>query len=174
VKLRCDLHVNGGERKLQLMQGPNEPEEHLALKLGAYLQFWDFEPVIDAGVKTPALAQYEFMPDVAAFYPDGSIKLWVECGSSTMNKLLKLTRRLPRGRVVVVKTTAREAQRLRLEVQEKLDKPHRIEILCWPGSSFKDWAATVGENVEVYGEASELSINAVVNEKMFAIDLERY
>ena len=35
MKFRCDLHLNGGSRKLILMPGPNETVEHLALKLAA-------------------------------------------------------------------------------------------------------------------------------------------
>ena len=53
MKLRCDLNVNGGERKLLIVQGPNEPESHLALKLAACLLFWDSEPLVDASVKLP-------------------------------------------------------------------------------------------------------------------------
>lgn len=173
MKLRCDLHVNGGTRKLLIVQGPNEPEEHLALKLAGCLLFWNFDPIIDAGVKIPALAQYEFLPDVLGLDEGGEIKLWVECGSTTMNKLGKLTRRLSRGRIVVLKTNTRDAERLRRDCQDQLDKPDRIEICSWPGKTFRDWAAAVGENTAIYGEASELSLNAVVNEIMFAVDLER-
>ncbi len=174
MKLRCDLHVNGGSRKLLLVPGPNEPDEHLALKLAAYLLFWDREPIMAATTKTPALAQYEFLPDVLGLDEAGDIRLWVECGTATMHKLGKLTRRLSRGRIVVLKTTSREAERLRRDVGDQLDKPHRVEILAWPGSSFRDWTNAVGERTEVYGEASELSINAVVNERPFAVDLQKY
>ena len=176
MKLRCDLHVNGGSRKLLIVQGPNEPEEHLALKLAACVLFWDKEPLLDASAKTPALAQYDFLPDVLGLDEAGGIALWVECGSSTMNKLSKLTRRVPagQGRIVVLKATARDADRLRSEVSEQLDKPQRVEIIAWPGTSFKEWTAAVGEKTEIYGEASELSINAVVNQIPFTVDLERH
>ena len=174
MKLRCDLHVNGSERKLLIVQGPNEPEEHLSLKLAACLLFWGFSPVIDANAKTPALARYDFLPDALGLDEAGDIVLWVECGSTTMNKLDKLTRRMSRGRIVVLKTAAREAQRLRLDCDAQLNKPERVEIYCWPGSSFREWASAVGESAEIFGESSERSINAVVNEKVFNVDLERY
>ncbi len=176
MKLRCDLNVNGGNRRLLIVQGPSEPEEHLALKLAAFLLFWDKEPIIDASVKTPALAQFDFLPDVLCLDAGGDIVLWVECGSSTMNKLTKLTRRVPvgRGRIVVLKTTERDAERLRSDMNAQLDRPERIEVLAWPGSSFKDWVAAVAEKTEVYGEAAEGSLNVVVNEKPFAVDFARY
>jgi uncharacterized protein YaeQ len=174
VNLRCELTVNGDSRKLLIVQGPNEPEEHLALKLSGYLLFWDHDPIVGAGTKLPALSEYEFLPDLLALDDAGEIALWVECGSSTMNKLNKLTRRLSRGRIVVLQPTAREAERLRQDCEAQLDKPHRIEILAWPGTSFKDWTRAVTERTEIYGESSEASLNAVVNEKPFSIDLARY
>jgi hypothetical protein len=175
MKLRCELNVNGGYRKPLFVAGPNEPDEHLALKLAGYLLFWDHEPIVDASAKTPALAQFDFLPDVLVLDAAGDIKVWVECGSTTMNKLLKLCRRVPegRGRIVVLKENRRDAERLRKEVEAQLDKPHRVEILYWPDASFRDWCAAVGEKTEIYGEASETGINAVVNERPVALELSR-
>jgi uncharacterized protein YaeQ len=173
VKLRCELAVNGGERKLLICQGVNEADDHPALKLAAYLMYWDSEPLLDASPKLPALAAFDFLPDLIALDDAGDIKLWVECGSTTMNKLQKLTRRVPlgRGRIVVLKTNERDARRLREELDAAHDKAERIEIFAWPGGSFKDWLSAVGERTEVFGEASEGSLNAVVNERVFAVDL---
>ena len=124
----------------------------------------------------PALAQYDVLPDVLCLDAAGDITTWVECGSSTMNKLTKLTRRIPsgRGRIVVLKATGREAQRLRADMNDQLDRPERIEVLAWPGTSFKDWTAAVAEKTEVYGDAAENSLNVVLNQTPFAVDLARY
>ncbi len=176
MKLRCELTVNGETRKLLVVQGVNEHADHLALKLAAYLLFWDKQPMLDASIKLPALSQFDFLPDLLALNDAGEICLWVECGSTTMNKLTKLTRRVPKGqgRIVVLKTQTREAQLLREELRAQHDKQERIEILAWPGASYKDWLAAVGEKTEIYGEASEGSLNVVVNERPFAVDLERH
>lgn len=175
MRLRCDLNVNGGSRKLVLMTGPNELDSHLPLKLAACLLFWDQEPIVDASTKTPALANYDFLPDVVALDDSGAIKLWVECGSTTLNKLTKLCRRVPegQGRIVVLKETLRDAQRLRRDVEAQLDKPHRVEILYWPESSFSAWCAALSEKAEVFGEASESMINAVVNETPVCVEFGR-
>jgi len=176
MKLRCDLNVNGGSRRLLIVQGPSEPEEHLALKLAAFLLFWDKEPIIDASVKTPALTQYDFMPDVLCLDAAGDISTWVECGTSTMNKLTKLTRRIPlgQGRIVVLKSTERDAERLRRDMEQQLDRPQRVEVLAFPGTSFKDWVSAVAEKTEVFGDATESSLNVVLNQTPFAVDLKRY
>ncbi len=171
MKLRCDLHVNGASRKLFIVQGPNETGAHLALKLAAYLLFWDLEPIVDASPKTPALAAFEFMPDVLALDEAGETRLWVECGSVTMHKLLKLTRRLPQARVVVLKETQREAERLRQDIAEQLDRHEKVEILAWPGRQFQEWLAALGEKTEVFGEAGGLMLNVVVNERPVVAEL---
>lgn len=174
MKLRCDLHVNGGMRKLLIVQGPNEPEAHMALKLGAFLLFWDYEPIIDASAKTPALANFDFLPDVLALEAGGAAKLWVECGSVTMNKLTKLTRRLPQARLIVLKETPRSAQRLRRELAEQFDRPDQVEILAWPDGAFQEWTAQVREKNEVYGEAGGLLLNLVINDHPVATEFQSF
>lgn len=173
MKIRCDLHVNGGARKLLLVPGPNESGEHLALKLAAYLLFWDRSPIVAASAKHPALADQEFLPDLMALNDAGEIDLWVDCGSTTMNKLTKLTRRLPWARLVVIKTNEREAARLRKDMAAKLDRPERIEVLAWPGTQFKDWVGALREKTEVYGEGGGLMLNAVVNEHPFVAEFKK-
>lgn len=172
MRLRCELQINGGSRTLQLMAGPNEPEEHLALKLAACLLFWDRQPILDAGPKTPGLEHFDFSPDLIAKDAAGDVILWVECGSTTMNKLDKLPKRLPRARIVVLKETVREAERLRREL-DAAGTGRRIEILAWPDGAFREWTERVGQKAEIYGEAGELSLNLVLNEHPTCVDFRR-
>ena len=165
MKIRCDLHVNGGSRKLVLMPGPNERADHLALKLAAYLLFWDKEPVVVPSAKHPALLGQEFVPDLMSLDITGAVDLWVECGATTMNKLDKVARRFTHARIVVLTPSAREAERLRSDVAAKLERAPRIEILAWKDGQFTEFARTLAEKTEVYGEAGGHMINAVVNER---------
>lgn len=174
MKLRCDLHVNGGSRKLLIVPGASETGEHLALKLAGYLLFWDLEPQVELNAKHPALSDFEFMPDVLALEADGGIRLWVECGRVTMHKALKLTRRLPHARIVVLKETEAEAERLRRDLNEGLERSGRIEILAWPAGGFREWLGALGEKTEVYGEAGGLSLNVVVNNHPYHADLRKF
>jgi hypothetical protein len=174
MRIRCDLHVNGGDKKLLLAPGPNENPDHLALKLAAFLLFWDQEPVVDPSIKIPALAGYEFLPDLIALDDTGACKLWVECDTATMHKMNKVTRRLPQARIVVIKPDERGAKRLRIDLQNKNEREDKIEIWSWPGDSFKEWMKALAERTEVYGEAGGLSINAVVNDHPFAVDLKTF
>ncbi len=174
MKFRCDLHLNGGSRKLILMPGPNETTEHLALKLSAYLLFWDFDPIVQVSAKHPALLNQEFLPDLLALDDSGQARIWIECGNVAMNKLTKLPRRFPWSRIVVLKATEREAARLRRDLQDQSDRDDKIEVLGWPTGLFDDWMGALRENTEVYGESGGMTINAVVNEIPFVAELKRY
>ncbi len=174
MKIRCDLHLNGGARKLVLVPAVNESVEHLALKLAAYLLFWSEEPFAEISAKHPAMARFDFFPDLVAFDESGDIKLWVECGSTTMNKMSKLTRRLPQGRIVVLKETPRDARRLREDLKAQLERESRVDIWAWPGTTFRDWAVCLAEKTEVYGEAGGLSFNLVINERPIIAELQRF
>lgn len=174
MKLRCDLHLNGGARKLVLVPALNETGEHLALKLASYLLFWDCQPVVEASSRHPALAGQEFVPDLMALDDSGQVRLWVECGQVTMHKLKKLTRRLPAARIVVVKATEREAARLRGDLKDRLERQERIEVLGLPGTKFKEWLGCLRERTEIYGESGGLTINAVVNEHPLVAEFGKF
>ena len=172
MKIRCEPNINGETRKPYLVGGPNEPDDHLAHRVAAYILFWDYEPLLDATTKNPALNNFEFLPDLIALDDEGAIKLWVECGSITHHKLTKITRRAPQCRIVILKENEREAARLRKELTEQFDRPERVEILAWPGASYKEWAAALADRTEAFGESDGRMINAVVNETMFVVEFK--
>ena len=174
MKLRCDLNVNGDSRTLVLMQGINERHDHLAMKLAAYLLFWDRDPVVAPSAGHPALLGQEFIPDLMAVDITGTLDLWVECGATTMNKLDKVAKRFSRARIVVLTPTARQAQQLRADVEDKIGRAARIEILAWKDAQFLEFAKTLVEKNEVYGEAGGHMINAVINEQPLVSEFSPY
>jgi len=174
VKIRCDLTFNGETRKPYLVSGPSEPDDHLAHRIAAFILFWNENAMVDATTNTPALANFEFLPDLLAVNDAGEATLWIECGTVTMNKLTKVTRRMPRARIVIMKENERSAQDLRRDLDGQFDRPERVEILAWPGNSYKEWAKTVGDSIEAYGEADGRTINAVVNEQLVVVEFKVY
>lgn len=174
MKIRCDLNINGASRKPFLVSGPNEPDAHLAHKVAAYILFWNYEPIVDATQKTPALANFEFLPDLIAVDAAGKAVLWVECGTITMHKLTKITRRMPSCRLVIMKESERDAERLRKELEQQFDRPGKVEILAWPEQSFREWTRAVADKTEAFGEAQGHMINAVVNDTPFVVEFKSY
>lgn len=174
MKIRADLTINGESRKPYLVGGINELDDHVIHKLAAYILFWKDDPTLDATAKMPALANYEFMPDLVAFDEGGRIKLWVEVDTFTLNQLTKVTRREPTARIVILKKNARDAARVRSDLQAQFDRPERVTILAWPEGAYKEWAEAAGAKVEAFGEADGRSLNLVVNEKMLVVEFESY
>ena len=63
---------------------------------------------------------------------------------------------------------------LRRDLLDQFDRPERVEILAWPGNSYKVWAKTVGDSIEAFGEADGRSINGVVNEQMVVVEFKPF
>lgn len=174
-RIRADLQVNGGERKIVFACIDNETPEHLALKLAAYLSFWDEDLTLDARHNHPALAGQEFYPDMLGTDAGGAVTHWVECGNTAMHKLGKVVRRWPDARVSLFKENEAKAGFLRQELVRNLPDHHgRIAIYAWPGRAFREWAALLGERTAVFGEASGTAFNLVVNEQVYATDLLKF
>lgn len=174
MKIRCDLQLNGGSRKLLLVSGPNETVDHLTIKLAAYLMFWDAEPIVEASSSHPALAGQKFIPDMMGLDDSGGLNLWIECGNVSLHKLGKLLRKFPTARIVLLKATEREAERVRRDINDQEEKGGKIEIIAWPGSQFKEWTKVVYEKTEIYGEANDRSLNLVINEVPIVADFKAF
>ena len=171
MKLRCDIHLESGQSKLLLVARPEEKLDHLALKLAAYLMFLKDQPVVEPSSDHPSLYDYDLRPDILAVDEGGDIRLWIECGEVSLNKLDKVSRRLTRARVVVLKATAAQARRLRETLNDEVRNGDKVEIWYWPDGKFTAWLASIEEKVDIFGEAHEKSFNLVVNETPFAVDL---
>ena len=170
-RIRAEMRVNGGERTLTLACAENETPEHLAMKLAAYLSFWDEDMALDPGTKHPALAGQEFRPALLGVDAGGQVAVWGECGNTAMHKLGKVLRRWPDARVALFKDGELKGRNARRDVDKELPDPGRVEVYCWPGTSFRDWAGLLGEKTEVDGEAGGVGFNLVVNGQIYATDL---
>ena len=174
-RVRADLQVNGGERKVVFACLDNETPEHLALKLAAYLSFWDQELTLDARHNHPSLSGQEFYPDLLGVDAGGAVTHWVECGNTAMHKLGKVVRRWPDAAVFLFKENEVKAQFLCSELERNLPDHHeKIVIYAWPGRTFRDWAALMAERVSVFGEAAGVGFNLVVNDQIYATDLLKF
>lgn len=174
MKLRCDLHVNGANRKLVLVPGDHETSEHLALKLSAYLLFWDLAPIVEASAKHPALLGQEFRPDLLATDNQGAASLWVECGKVTQHKLQKVARRFSGARLVMIKAGEPEARRCREDSDREFQRRAPVEIWGWPQERFRAWLGALQEKTEIFGEAQGRALNVVVNEIPFVAELSDF
>ena len=157
-----------------MTQGSQEPGDHIALRLAACALFWPLEPKVELSPKHPALAGVEFRPDFIVLNDAGEVVLWGECGNTSLNKLDKLTRRFPRARIVAIRASEAEGRRMRTDLDETLERSHRVEVLAFRSVDFDVWRGAVGEVNEVFGEADEKTLNLVINQTPLACDLAAY
>ena len=170
MTLRCELNINGGSRRVIIVGNDEETHEHLALRLTAAILFFDGEPV-EPGPNDPLLADIGFTPDLLV--PDGlgGIKTWVECGNVAENKLVKVARRIKEGRLVVLKEDVHAGERQRGVVDKEIRNGDKVDVWAWPREEFKRWNAALQESNYVYGEAAGQSLNLVLNDAAFSVDL---
>lgn len=171
MNLRCELNINGGSRRILLVAKEEEPLEHLALRLAAAILFFDREPALEAGPAHPAVRDIGFYPDLLVGNAAGEAEIWIECGTVAVNKLTKVARRLRAARLVVLRESPVDGARLREVVKKEIPKGGRIEILAWPAAEFVRWTSALKESNHVFGETSGASLNLVLNESAFDVQL---
>lgn len=175
MQIRATVHLDTKSKKLVMVSHENETPEHLALKLAAFILFFNSDPIVEISSKHFAIANQEFKPDLLSLDETGDIRIWIECGNVTTNKMEKLARRIPDARIIVLKEIQREAENLRriLEKNEVKNREH-IEIWSFPENQFAEWMKAMDESVEVYGEMSEHSFNLVANSIPFNFDFLKF
>ncbi len=170
MTLRCELNINGGTRRVLIVGNDEETHEHLALRLAAAVLFFDGEPV-EPGPSDPVLSDIGFVPDLMVPDGIGGIKVWIECGNVAVNKLTKVARRIKEGRLVILKEDADGGRRLREVIKKEINKGERVEVWAWSREEFARWNTALKESNYIYGEAAGQSLNLVLNEETFSVDL---
>ncbi|OGR68427.1 MAG: hypothetical protein A2081_04625 [Elusimicrobia bacterium GWC2_61_19] len=171
MTVRCELNVNGKTRRVLVVAKEEETPEHVALRLTAAILFFDGEPALDVSPSDPMLEDIGFVPDLLVPDGVGGIAAWIECGNVAENKMTKVARRIKEGRFVILKENPEGGRRLREVIKKEVRNGEFIEVLAWPRAEFARWTAAIKESSYVYGEASGHSLNLVLNEAVFDVQL---
>lgn len=153
------------------MAKEEETTEHVALRLAAAILFFDREPALEVGPSHPAVVDVGFYPDLLVANEAGGVDVWIECGNVAVNKLTKVARRLRAARLVVLKESPEDGLRFREVIKKEISKGEKIEVWAWPKEDFRKWTAALKESTHVFGEASGKSMNLVLNEVPFDVQL---
>lgn len=172
MKIRGSIHLGGHSRSLVLFPLPGESLDRLFLKLAACVFFFEKEPIVDSGPKHPALLGQDYTPDLLVTDEAGGVGLWIECGKTTLNKLGKISRRFHQARILMLIGEPHEARQMSEGL--KAEEIGRVEVWGFAPGEFSRWKHLVAEQNEIIGEATETSMNLVINEQTFMTDLERF
>ena len=125
-KFTFELHApKVPEEKIILVKDDFELRTHVALKLLAYLLY--YEP----GLKVEISAEMHYKPDLLVPGEHNVPKLWIDCGKVTLRKAESLAAKLRHTRVIFVKESARELASFRKLVEKKADRTSHFEYLAF-------------------------------------------
>ena len=142
------------------------------LKLAAGLFFHEWEPVVVSSPQQhPALAGQDFAPDLLAVDLTQRVTLWVECAKTTLHKLDKAVKRFRDARIFMLMAHPLEAKQMAKSLEGEGHK--RIEVWSFQQGEFARWKGLVQEKNDIIGEATETSMNLVINNEMFMTELQR-
>ncbi|QGJ70135.1 Hypothetical protein PBC10988_18290 [Planctomycetales bacterium 10988] len=127
LEIECD----GETRRQMLTLSSSETVRHVAMKLLAYLVYWEREPEIEKRVGQ------HYKPDLVCREPSNhyvegeKITLWIECGDVAVKKLDKISIRNPEAEFIVVKPTTRQRDQFKTQVDRKVKNPERFRYLTF-------------------------------------------
>jgi uncharacterized protein YaeQ len=125
-KFTFELHApRVPQEKIVLVKEDLEHRTHVALKLLAYLLY--YEP----GLKVEVSAGMHYQPDLLVPGDHNVPKLWIDCGKVTLKKAESLADKLRHTRVIFVKESVRELALFRKLVEKKAETTSHIEYLAF-------------------------------------------
>jgi uncharacterized protein YaeQ len=171
VKIRSSIHLDGESFELSVFSTLQETLDHLVLKLAASIFFHALHPTIETGATHHALSGQDFWPDLMAADLTGQVTLWIECGKTTLHKLEKVSKRFRQSRLVVLTAEPHQGQQQAEEVQAEGLKG--IEVWSFDYGEFARWKGLTTERNDIIGEATENSMNLVINNEPFMTELKK-
>lgn len=98
---------------------------HVALKLLAYLIYRQRRPLVEYGVGQ------RYKPDLVVLRDDGRVRLWIDCGETSLRKLERVVTANPVARVVIVKDTLRRLEAYRVPAERAIPDQPRLLYLAF-------------------------------------------
>ncbi len=154
--MRCNVTISNApleiadvEERLILRKGEGESIEHVAMKLLAYVLFYH------PGLEIERSLDRHYKPDLVRTDDRGEVVQWIECGSTTVRKLDRLTRSNPYATIKIVKATASAARIYQEQAEEVLRLPERVHYLGFEGGFVTAVGARLWKQNEVGAFVSE-------------------
>ncbi|MDD4004546.1 MAG: YaeQ family protein [Elusimicrobiaceae bacterium] len=171
MRARCELQLNGTLRKMMLSARDEETDSHLALKLLGICLYWNETPLLDAGPRHVAMANWDFYPDLLCTNEYCELSRWIECGRTPFLKLNKLSKRVQDVPVTIIAESPFEGERILQTVTEQVSRPEKISIVAFPKGEFARWAGALEPDTCVVGDCNEKNLNVVFNSEIFDLSM---
>lgn len=156
------------KKKMILVKGETESPEHIAMKLVAYLLYYDPRLIIEKSV------DMHYKPDLVIMGDHGLPELWIDCGQIAVKKVESLAGKLKSSRFIVIKETKREMESFRKIIEHKVSNFESVEYLSFePGFIAGVGAALERKNQITLYSVMENVIGLALNDQVFESILYR-
>ncbi len=108
------------DARLFLVKKSGESLEHVLMKLLSHLLF--YHPDLEVEVS----ADQHYKPDLVRFDDRGEPVQWIECGTTKIDKLDRITRRNDRCTIQIVKPNPHVLRRYAREAEDRIRYPERV------------------------------------------------
>ena len=126
--------------KIIIGQQGTETIEHVVLKLMAFVIFHRERVQVELNLHRPDIP---FTPDIVQLDYEMRVKLWVECGECSLNKLDKLAVKAPEAEIWIVKRSESSARDLLKALQKEELRENRYHILGLDAAMFDEMCGLV-------------------------------
>jgi len=124
----------------------NESIAHVLLKLLAYILFFRERLQLEANLHMDSIP---FVPDLVQLDYELRPRLWVECGECGVNKLHKISVKLPDAEIWVVTPSASSAEQMRDAMVRAELRENRFQILGLDQEMFEEMSRMVQSRNEI-------------------------
>lgn len=134
---------------------------HVALKLLAYLLYRQRRPLVERSVGQ------RYKPDLVVLRDDGRVRLWIDCGETSLRKLERVVAANPIARVVIVKDTLRHLDAYRALAQRELHDEPRLLYLAFGDGLVDGLAAAMRQRNRVHFAKGPAGLEVGLNGETF-------
>lgn len=150
------------KRKMIIVKDETESYEHIAMKVVAFLLYYDPRLIIEKSV------DMHYKPDLVIMGDHGLPELWIDCGAIAVKKVESLAIKLKSSRFIVIKETKREMESFKKIIEKKVSSIDSVEFLSFEPGFIKGVGAAFQRRNEVtLYQVMENIIGLALNEQVF-------
>ena len=164
----------GVEERVFLVKKVGESLDHVLMKFLSFVLFYEPELEIERSVGQ------HYKPDLVRVGPDGAVLQWIDCGSTSFEKLERIVRENSQAQIVIVKPYPRELELYQAAADERLSDPERVTYVAFERGYLARLRELVGRRHRVTAVVTPeyrhlyLSIDGVPTETSVLLAPERF
>lgn len=162
-KYTFDLLIRKCPEKIIMTKGDCETHAHVAMKLMAYLFFYqpELKMEVDIGL--------HYKPDLVVMNAEaGRPDLWIDCGYVALKKAVDLLERMKQTHLIFIKENPHELKTFRQLLSKKTDAWQRADYVTFEGGFIQEIASRLERRNEItFYPSGEDVFAVIINGELF-------